>query len=73
MGIAAPIVFWGTTLLSGSMIDGYGHLANVISELGVVGAKTEVLTSSAFVLTAMLCVLFSAGLYKACRQRGVST
>lgn len=73
MGIAAPVVFWATTLLSGSMIDGYDHANNVVSELGVVGAKTEVLTSSAFVLVSLLCVLFSAGLYKACRQQGLST
>lgn len=73
LGIAAPIVFWGTTLLSGSMIDGYDHLADVVSELGVVGTKAEVLTSSAFVFLALLCVLFSVGLYKACRQQNIST
>lgn len=73
MGVVAPIVFWGLTLISGSRIDGYSHLVNVVSELGVVGSKTEVLTSSGLVLLAILCFLFSAGLYKACRERNIST
>lgn len=73
LGVISPVLFWATTIVSGAMIADYDHVRNAISELGVLGTHTEVLTSSCFVAVSFTGALFLVGLYKACRQSRVST
>jgi hypothetical membrane protein len=67
-GYAAPLLFWCMTFLSGAIHGNYNHFKNVISELGAIGTKSEIFTSSVFILLALLCILFSIGFYSASRK-----
>lgn len=63
-GYAAPLLFCCMTFLSGAVHGNYNHFKNVISELGAIGTKSEVFTSSALMILAAMCILFSIGFYK---------
>jgi hypothetical membrane protein len=67
-GYATPLLFWCMTLLSGAIHGNYNHFKNVISELGAIGTKSEILTSSVLIILALLCILFSIGFYRASRK-----
>jgi hypothetical membrane protein len=71
-GYAAPLVFWCMTFLSGYIHGNYNHLKNVISELGAIGTGSEVFTSSALMILAALCILFSTGFYSASQKLKLS-
>ena len=73
MGLVAPLLFWVITIVLGAILTDYNHLQNTISELGAVRSKTEAAASVAFLFLAFLCLLFSAGLYRACLARELST
>jgi hypothetical membrane protein len=72
LGYAVPLLFWVVTIISGQLHGNYHHLKNVISELGAVGSKSEVFTSSSFVCLSLLSTLFSIGFYKALRTLKLS-
>jgi len=72
-GYIAPVAFWITTLVSGYIHGHYNHAKNVISELGALGTRSEVITSTSLVLIAIMCVLFSVGFYRASRRLGRTT
>lgn len=63
LGLIIPILFWAITIIAGNIHGNYTHYKNVISELGAIGTKSEIFTSSAFVLLSILCFLFSIGFY----------
>jgi hypothetical membrane protein len=67
-GYAAPFLFWCMTFLSGFIHGNYNHFKNVISELGAIGTKSEIFTSSSFMILAVLCILFSIGFYRASKK-----
>ena len=67
-GYAAPLLFWCMTFLSGFIHGNYNHFKNVISELGAIDTKSEIFTSSALMIIAALCILFSAGFYRASQK-----
>jgi hypothetical membrane protein len=67
-GYAAPLLFWCMTFLSGFIHGNYNHFKNVISELGAIGTKSEILTSSSLTILAFLCIIFSAGFFKASQK-----
>ena len=63
IGIIIPVLFWLTTIISGIIHGNYIHYKNVISELGAIGTKSEIFTSSSFVIISILSLLFSTGFY----------
>jgi hypothetical membrane protein len=72
LGILTPVIFWIMTFISGYIHGDYVHYKNVISELGAIGTKSEIFTSSTFIVLSVLCALFSIGLIKASKQFGLS-
>ncbi len=62
-GYIATLLFWCMTFLSGYVHGNYNHFKNVISELGAIGTKSEILTSSVLMILASICVFFSVGFY----------
>jgi hypothetical protein len=72
VGYAVPLLFWVVTGISGKLHRDYHHLKSVISELGAIGTKSEVFTSSSFVVLAELSTLFSIGFYKASKTLNLS-
>jgi hypothetical membrane protein len=71
-GYVAPLLFWCMTFLSGAIRGNYNHFKNVISELGAIGTKSEMFTSSALMMLAVFCLLFSTGFYSASQQYKLS-
>jgi hypothetical membrane protein len=67
-GYAAPLLFWCMTFLSGAIHGNYNQFKNVISELGAIGTKSEIFTSSALIILALSCILFSIGFYRASQK-----
>lgn len=72
LGYIIPFLFWIMTFISGAMLGNYNHFKDVISELGAIGTQTEIVTSTAFMLLALLSILFSVGFYKASQQFNLS-
>jgi hypothetical membrane protein len=72
-GYAAPLAFWCITLLSAYVHGDYNHFKNVISELGAIGTKSEILTSTLLMVLATFCILFSTGFYRVSRKLRIST
>jgi hypothetical membrane protein len=71
-GYATPILFWLMTFLSGTIHGNYNHFKNTISELGAIGTKSEIFTSSSLIILAVLCILFSIGFYRASKKFNLS-
>jgi hypothetical membrane protein len=67
-GYATPLLFWCMIFLSGFIHGNYNHFKNVISELGAIGTKSEILTSSSLTILALLCIIFSTGFFRASRK-----
>lgn len=72
LGLIIPLLFWITTLIGGKIHGNYVHYKDVISELGSIGSKSEIFTSSVFVFLAILCFLFSIGFYTVSKKLGIS-
>jgi hypothetical membrane protein len=71
-GYIAPIFFWLLTFFSGAIHGNYNHLKNVISELGAIGTKSEIITSVSAIFLSFFCVLYSIGVYKFSRAMKLS-
>jgi len=71
-GFITPVIFWLNTLICGYLLKDYSHLTNYVSELGAVGTKTQTLFSIGVALCAVSNTFFLIGLYKACKELGVS-
>ena len=72
VGYLIPFLFWIMTVISGRIQGNYHHFKNVISQLGAIGTKSEVFTSSSLLLLSFLGVLFSFGFYKAAQKLKIS-
>ncbi len=72
-GYVMTLFFWAFVVISGLKHGNYDHLRNVISELGAIGTKSEIITSSSFMFLAALSTLFSIGFYKASNRLGLSS
>lgn len=68
LGIITPAVFWLTTLICGSLIEGYNHLTWLVSELGVLGSETQYLFTVGLLLSAVLNFFFIIGLWNYCTE-----
>lgn len=65
-GVLTPILFIGIIILLGALFPGYNHLINHISELGALDSPVAgIMNPLGFMLTGILVVLFSIGLYRA--------
>ena len=71
-GYATPFLFWYMTFLSGAIHGNYNHFTNVISELGAINTKSEAFTSSALMILAVFCIIFSIGFYRASKKFNLS-
>ncbi|HMG07852.1 MAG TPA: DUF998 domain-containing protein, partial [Mucilaginibacter sp.] len=72
-GILIPVVFWLSTFIGGFIHGGYNHLTGTISELGAIGTRSEPLMATLTMFGAVLSMFFIIGLYRACKQLGLST
>ncbi|MBL0135980.1 MAG: DUF998 domain-containing protein [Chitinophagaceae bacterium] len=72
-GYGGPLAFWVTTFVSGYIHGNYNHFKEAISELGAIGTKSEIITSSLLMLIAVFTILFSIGFYRASRENNLST
>lgn len=72
-GYVGPLAFWVTTFVSGYIHGNYNHFKDAISELGAIGTKSEIITSSLLMLIAVFTILFSIGFYRASRENNLST
>ncbi len=73
LGKGIPVIFWITLLICGLLLPEYSHLSNLVSQLGAVGTETQLLFSVGLLVCSILSVLFVIGLYRTCRQVGLST
>lgn len=71
-GFLAPLVFWLTTVLCGLLIEDYNHFKFLVSELGVLGSRTQYLFTIGLLLSAVLSVFFTFGLWKFCKRHHLS-
>lgn len=58
--------------MSGFVHGNYNHFKNVISELGAIGTKSEILTSSSLLLLSVVNIFFCVGFYKASKTLKIS-
>ena len=71
-GYCVVILFWVMTFVSGYIHGNYHHFKNTISELGAIGTKSELFTSSFLMILAALNTLFCVGFYKGSKTRKIS-
>jgi hypothetical membrane protein len=71
-GFAATLLFWCMTFLGGSIHGNYNHFKNVVSELGAIGTKSEIFTSSSLMVLSVLSLAFSTGFYGTSKKFGLS-
>lgn len=64
LGFIIPLIFWSTTIICGLIIENYNHFANLVSELGALGTRTQNIFTLGLVLSAFLNVLFVIGMWK---------
>jgi len=67
-GYVTVLLFWCMTFLSGYIHGNYNHFKNVISELGAISTKSEILTSSALMILAVSGIFFSVGFYRTSKK-----
>ena len=73
LGFLVPVIFWLTLLLSGRIYPEYNHLSNLVSELGALDAPSRWVFNLGLLMCALLSLVFSIRLVRACRRSGLST
>lgn len=73
LGYVITLFFWVLVFMGGIIHGNYNHLTNVISELGAIGTRSEIIISASFMVLAALSALFSLGFYKASKKVGLSS
>ena len=63
-GIAAPILFALAVIILGFLREDYSHISHTISDLGEIGSPNRAGQNVNFILTGLLIVAFSFGLYR---------
>ena len=71
-GVAVPILYFSTLLVSSWGSPGYSHLTQYASELGIAGAASARLFNGGIFLTGLAAILGSVGIYLAARREGAS-
>ncbi len=72
LGWIIPLVFWGTLAMCGAIYGDYHHLRRLVSELGAIGAPSQLGFMAGLLACAVFSVFFVIGLTRACRARGIS-
>ena len=63
-GMVAPILFVSALAIFGLLREGYSHMEHEISELGAIGSPNMEGVNTALILTGLLILAFSSGLYR---------
>lgn len=71
-GCSIPIGFWMTIIICGFIQGDYNHFTRMVSELGTIGTKSQYLFTAGLVLCSVLSIGFILGLYRACKEIGIS-
>lgn len=71
-GIAIPLLFTAAILGLGTMVDGYSHVSQTVSEIGRTGSPAELLWKLAGFVVSICFLLFSLGLFRFSRAYSVS-
>ncbi|MDB5091433.1 MAG: hypothetical protein JWR09_5427 [Mucilaginibacter sp.] len=71
-GTASTLLFWLNTIISARVHGHYDHISGTISELGAIGTRSQHLFFLLLLLTALLGILFSAGLFLTARKMNCS-
>ena len=66
-GFLSPVFFWITTIVCGLLLENYNHFTCLVSELGALGTSTQYIFTTGLVLSAILNILFTIGIYKYCK------
>lgn len=69
LGLLSPVIFWITTVICGLLLEDYNHFTWLVSELGVLGARTQYIFTTGLVLSSILNVFFVIGAYKLCKMK----
>lgn len=72
LGFVIPIIFWTITIICGFILKDYNHLTGLVSELGQIGTKTQIIFTIGLVLSAALSVFFIIGLLKVCKNNQIN-
>jgi hypothetical membrane protein len=72
LGVFIPIVFFTTTIICGLLMGDYNHFTRMVSELGAIGTPSHYVFSAGLVLCSALSVVFVMGLYRVCKESGLS-
>jgi hypothetical membrane protein len=71
-GYLTTILFWAMSFISAHIHGNYNHFKNTISELGAIGTKSEIFTSTFLIFLAFLNILFCIGFYRASKAKQIS-
>lgn len=71
-GIAIPIVFGCSILVLATLVDGYSHVSQTVSEIGETGSAAEMPWKIADLLVALGFLAFASGIYRFARAKSVS-
>ena len=69
-GMISPALFVFLTILGGALRPGYSHIADTVSELFSPGAPNKRLLDLLHTTTALLTILFGAGVWQLVRESG---
>ena len=69
-GVAVPFLYFATLGLGGWLTDGYSHVSQYASELGITGSPAAGLFNGGIVLTGLATLLGAIGLFVATRDAG---
>jgi hypothetical membrane protein len=69
-GVAVPVLYFGSLLLSAALTPGYSHVSQYASELGQAEAPAAGLFNGGIFLTGVAAIFGSAGLWLAARGEG---
>ena len=72
LGSIIPVVFFATTIICGFIMGGYNHFTRMVSELGAIGTPSQYVFSTGLISCSALSVLFVIGLFRTCKEAGLS-
>ena len=71
-GIATPIVFGFSILVLATLLVGYTHVSQTVSEIGETGSAAEIPWKIAVLLVGVSFLVFASGIHRFAREKAVS-
>jgi hypothetical membrane protein len=71
-GIAIPLVFFSSGLILATLVEGYSHVSQTVSEIGESGSPAEVLWKLTSILVAVGFLVFARGIFQFAKARSAS-